>query len=211
MLKKRSVATSLTHLIFALSATAAVALVMPSVATAGEIVHGVELLLPPSYDATQEPSTVASDMTRLGPSHEVADHSLSQPLTIVVMPTPPPVPGWGRPPAVDVVVPDDLGEVIVYSPAPEPMPAWRKLQGVDIRYHRIGVEPAASGITSHTWNPSAPSHIPYHDRRSSGGAGIPYARTGSDLVSQSWNPYGARYEPARIRYHGWPMENGANR
>lgn len=205
MRNDRSVRASHSHLVLALLA-AAVAVAFPAPSPAEEAAHGVQILLPPSYDATQERSAANQYSGEPGPAEGVSDDAQTPPPIIVITAAPPPVPGWERSPEIEVVGLDAVGEVIVYSPAPEPMPGWRKLQGVDVRYHRIGEPRAPSRIPTHSWEPDAPTGIRYHDWRSADGAGIPYARTGGALVSQSWNPYGPRYEPSRIRYHGWTRD-----
>ena len=210
MRNDRSVAASRSPLVLALVAAAALALAMPAAAPAQEVAHGVKVLLPPSYAASQEPPAGDRHPPGVAPSQGLTD-SQSAPRVIVVTAAPPPVPGWQRLPEIEVVGLDYVGEVIVYSPAPQPMPGWRKLRGVDIEYHRIAEARAPSRITTHSWKPDASTQIRYHDWRSANGGGIPYARSGEGLVAQSWNPYGARFEAPRIRYHGWPRGSGDGR
>src|SRR5262245_52331655 len=70
----------------------------------------------------------------------------------VVTAAPPPVAGWERSPAIEIVL-DPSGEVVVYAPAPESMPAWKELEGVDIRYHGIPEAGEASPIRTHSGQP----------------------------------------------------------
>ena len=100
-------------------------------------------------------------------------------------------------------------QVVVYTPPPEPLPAWQRLGGTDIRTHAFGAAPEPSAIPTLAWEPDAPAQIPMHDWRSPDRGEIPIARTGDDLASQSWNPFGARYTPSRIRTHDWVAENAA--
>jgi hypothetical protein len=132
-------------------------------------------------------------------------------ILIVLTPAPPPVRGWEEPPQIEVVGLEGAREVRVYSPAPEPMPGRMKLRGVDIEYHRIAQPPEPSRIRTHFGPSDAPTRIAHHDWRSADPTRIPYAGSGSALVSQSWNPSGARYEPSRIRYHGWSRGRGGER
>jgi hypothetical protein len=170
--------------------------------SAQEAAHGVTVLLPPGDPAPQQASAVDQHPAEAAPSDEVVPQGTSR--LIVVTGAPPPVPGWEKPPEIRVIGLEDAADVVVYSPAPEPMPGWRKLQGVDIRYHRTAQPPVPSRIPTHSWQPDAPSRIPYHRWPSAYPARIPSARTGSALVTQSWNPRGPRFEASRIRYHGWP-------
>jgi hypothetical protein len=177
------------------------ALAVPATTWAQEVAHGVTVLLPPSAHAAEQPPAVDRHPAEAAPDEGVVPRGPS-PLIVVTAP-PRPVPGWEKPPEIEVMGLDDAGDVVVYSPAPEPMPGWRKLQGVDIRYHRMA-RLVPGRIPTRSWHSDAPSRIPYHPWPSAYPARIPYARTGSALVAQSWNPYGPRFEPSRIRYHGWP-------
>lgn len=203
----RSLAARQPSLFLALVAAAALALTIPAMALAQEVVHGVEILLPPGYDTPQAPSGVGQHPDEAAPSEEVID-SGGATLILVLTAAPPPLPGSERAPEIEVVGLDHIGEVVVYSPAPETMPGWRKLRGVDIKYHRNAKEPVPSRITTHSWKPSAPSWIRYHDWRSADRTRIPHAQTDSALVSQSWSSSGARFQPSRIRYHGWTRGGG---
>jgi hypothetical protein len=156
----RSAAAHQPSLFLALVAAAALALTIPAAALAQEVVHGVEIVLPPGYDTPQAPSGVGQHPDEAAPSEEVID-SRGAPLIVVVTAAPPRVPGWERPPESEVVGLDHIGEVVVYSPAPESMPGWRKLRGADIRYHGNAKTPVPSRITTHSWKPSALSWIEY--------------------------------------------------
>ena len=105
--------------------------------------------------------------------------------------------------APTIVVVDAEGTAVeVYRPAPEPPPAAERRAGADIRTHAFAAPPEPSQIRTLAWDPDAVTQIATHDWRARSG-GIPSPRTGSDLVTQSWNPAGARYAPSRIRTHEW--------
>jgi hypothetical protein len=178
----------------------AVLIALPIAAAAQEAVHGVEVLLPPSYHASHGPSAERQHASEVTLSPEVSDDSRDATPLIVFTAASPPVPGWEGAAEIEIVRLDH--EVVVVS-VPEPMPGWRKLQGVDIRYHGIPEAGGATRIRTHSWQPETRAQIPEHDWRSADAARIPYARSGSALAAQSWNASGARYRASRIRYHGW--------
>jgi hypothetical protein len=162
MRNDRSVAVGHLCPFFALAAGAVFAVALPGAAPAQEVSRGVTVLLPPSYQAPQESAAAATSADAAAPSEQDGVPRRAGPI-IVLTAAPPPVPGWEQPPEIEVVGLEDAAEVIVYSPAPEPMPGWRKLQGVDIRYHRIAQAPEPNRITTHSWQPGAPTRIRYHD------------------------------------------------
>jgi hypothetical protein len=192
----------------ALALVAAVALVLSPSATAlaGEVVHGVEVVLPPSSAAARAASHAVHAVAEASPPAQ-ADAE-APPRFLVVTPAPPPVRGWEKPAerAVEIVGVDP-SQVVVYSPPPEPMPGPEKLEGVDIRTHRFAEAPEPSRITTVAWQPGARTQILTDDWRSADRRGVPTAGTGRALASQSWNPSGARYAPARIRYDDWPTRS----
>jgi len=210
MRNDRSVAARHPYPALALVATAAFALALTGVAAAQEVAHGVTVLLPPSYQPPQESSAVPSPAGDASPSEPEGVPRGDGPL-IVLTAAPPPVPGWERPPEIEVIGLEDAEDVIVYSPAPLPMPGWRKLRGVDIGYHRIAQPPEPSRIRTHFGPSDGPTRIAHHDGRSADPTRIPTAGSGSALVAQSWNPSGARYQASRIRYHGWSRGRGDER
>ena len=178
----------------------AVLIALPIAAAAQEAAHGVEVLLPPGYDAPQKPSAERQHASEVTPSPEVTDDSRGATRLAVVTVAPPPVSGWEGPLEIEVVRLDH--EAVVYL-APGPTPGWRKLQGVDIRYHGVPEAGRAARIRTHSWQPDTPTQIPEHDWLSADAARIPYARTGDALAAQSWKSFGARFRASRIRYHGW--------
>jgi hypothetical protein len=186
----------------AFAAAVAFSVALPGASAGQEVAHGVTVLLPPSYRPPQESPAAASPVDVASPAEKTdAPGGDDAPTWLIV--TPPPMPGWERPPTMErlgLVGVEDL--VIVYSGG-RPMPGWRKLRGVDIGYHRIGEPRDPSRIRTHFGPSAAPSRIRHHTGRSADRARIPTAGSGDALVSQSWNPFGARYQPSRIRYHGW--------
>ena len=105
--------------------------------------------------------------------------------------------------APTVVVVDAEGTPVeVYTPPPAPPSAAERLEGADIRTHAFAEPRQPSQIPTLAWDPGAATQITTHDWRTRSG-GIPSPRTGSDLVTQSWNPAGARFVPSRIRTHEW--------
>ena len=210
MRKHGSVAARHPYSALALAAAAAFALALPGAAAAQGTVHGVTVLLPPSYRAPQKSPAVASPVDGASPAEKNGVPRGDGPL-IVLTAAPPPVPGWERPPRIEVIGLEDSKDLVVYSPAPLPMPGWRKLRGVDIKYHRIAQPLEPSQIRTHFGPSDAPTRIAYHDGRSADPTRIQTAGSSSALVAQSWNPFGVRYEPSGIRYHGWPRGSDGER
>lgn len=191
-------------------AAASLALALPAASGSAEVVHGVEVLLPPGYEADPERPPAVEPSGEQAPGEDASPATQVEP-RIVVTAAPPPVPGWERPPEVVVTGLRGPGEIVVYSPAPEPMPAARKLDGVDIRTHRIAEVAPTGRVATQGFAAGAASRIRYHDARSAEAARIPTAGSGGARMAQSWNPQGPRYEPSRIRYHGWSRAGGDTR
>ena len=210
MRNDRSVAARHPHPALALAAAAVFAVALPDAATAQEVAHGVTVLLPPSYRPSQVSPAGASRVDDAPPAEKIDVPRGDDPLTVLIV-TPPPVPGWERPPTMERLGLEGVEDLVIVYSGTRPMPGWRKLRGVDIGYHRIAQPRQPSRIRTHFGPSDGPTRIVHHTGRSADPARIPTAGSGSARVAQSWNPSGARYQPSRIRYHGWSREGGGQR